>query len=72
RQGSDRREVRLDLSVRGRGLIESVTELRRHEIQRILEAVPRSERQDLVRAFRTFGNAAGEVPEEQWPRSWEL
>ncbi len=72
RQGSDRREVRLDLSDLGRGLVQRVTERRRREIRRILDAVPRSEREDLVRAFRTFGNAAGEVPENQWPRSWEL
>jgi DNA-binding MarR family transcriptional regulator len=72
RQGRDRREVRLDLRDRGRGLVQRVTERRRREIRRILDAVPRSEREDLVRAFRAFGNAAGEVPENQWPRSWEL
>jgi hypothetical protein len=25
-----------------------------------------------VRAFTTFGAAAGEVPEDGWKRSWEL
>ena len=72
RQGGDRREVRLDLNDRGRRLVESVTERRRDEIRRILAAVPRPERGELVRAFRTFARAAGEVPEDQWPRSWEL
>lgn len=72
RQADDRREVRLDLSDRGRRIVESVTEVRRSEIRRILDAVPSSERDVLVRAFRAFGRAAGEVPEEMWPRSWEL
>ncbi|MGH9563146.1 MAG: MarR family winged helix-turn-helix transcriptional regulator [Terracidiphilus sp.] len=72
REVGDRREVRLDLSDRGRALVAEVTERRREEIGRILAAVPVSEHKGLIRAFRRFGRAAGEVPEEQWPRSWEL
>jgi DNA-binding MarR family transcriptional regulator len=72
RQVDDRRQVRLDLSTHGRRLVENVTERRREEIRRILAAVPGPERGDLVRAFRTFARAAGEVSEDQWPRSWEL
>jgi DNA-binding MarR family transcriptional regulator len=72
RQADDRREVRLDLSDRGRHLVESVTERRREEIRRILSAVPRREHGELVQAFRTFARAAGEVPAEEWPRSWEI
>ena len=72
RQASDRRVVHLDLSGRGRLLVQSVTERRREEIRRILASIPRSERDGLIRAFRAFGTAAGEVPEGQWPRSWDL
>ncbi|HUC36928.1 MAG TPA: MarR family transcriptional regulator [Acidimicrobiales bacterium] len=72
RQAGDRREVRLDLSDHGRRIVENVTDRRRAEIRRILSAVPRPDRTELVRAFRAFARAAGEVPEEQWPRSWEL
>jgi DNA-binding MarR family transcriptional regulator len=72
RQLGDRREVRLDLTPKGRALVESVTDRRRVEIGRILAAIPESERDEIVHAFNTFGEAAGEVPEEQWPRSWEL
>lgn len=72
RQGGDRREVRLDLSERGRSLLVKVTEGRRAEIARILAAVPASEREHLVTAFQSFGRAAGEVPDDEWPRSWEL
>jgi DNA-binding MarR family transcriptional regulator len=71
-QGEDRREVQLDLTAGGRRLVESVTERRREEIRQILDAVPRQERGKVAAAFRTFAHAAGEVPEDQWPRSWEL
>jgi DNA-binding MarR family transcriptional regulator len=72
RQLGDRREVRLDLTPKGRALVESVTDRRREEIARILAAIPESERDEIVHAFHSFGEAAGEVPEDQWPRSWEL
>ncbi len=72
RQGSDRREVRLDLGERGRSLVAEVTDRRRVEIARILDEVPPSERQGLVDSFRSFGRAAGEVPDDEWPRSWDL
>ena len=72
RQTEDRREVRLELSDRGRRLVADVTELRRLEIGRILSAVPQRERAGLVGAFRAFGRAAGEVPDSEWPRSWDL
>ena len=72
RMTGDRREVRLELTNRGRQLVEKVTERRREEIRRILASVPREDRSDLVRAFQTFARAAGEVPEDQWPRIWEI
>src|SRR5581483_8220199 len=72
RQGGDRREVRLSLSDQGRRLVGDVTERRRIEIERILAAVPGPQRQGLVAAFRDFGRAAGEVPDQEWPRSWGL
>jgi len=68
----DRRVVLLDLSAAGRRLVERVTRSRRGEIERILEAVDPAERDALVRAFTAFGRAAGEVPEGDWQRSWEL
>jgi DNA-binding MarR family transcriptional regulator len=72
RQSADRREVRLDLAERGRRLVDAVTDRRRQEIVRIIAAVPARERARLVGAFQAFGSAAGEVPEDQWPRSWEF
>jgi DNA-binding MarR family transcriptional regulator len=72
RQGADRREVRLDLTANGRQLIESVTTRRRREIGQVLDQIPPGERDGLVRAFTAFAAQAGEIPEAQWPRSWEL
>ena len=68
----DRRVVLLDLSASGRRLVDRVTRQRRQEIGRILEAVDPAEHGALIRAFTTFGVAAGEVPEDGWQRSWEL
>ena len=70
--GNDRREVRLELAERGRRLVERVTERRREEIRRIVATVPASDRELLLRPFQVFGQAAGEIPDNVWPRSWEL
>jgi DNA-binding MarR family transcriptional regulator len=72
RQGADRREVRLELTPRGVMLLNAVTERRRKEIERILDAVPPRERRGLIKAFASFAEAAGEVPEATWQRSWDL
>jgi DNA-binding MarR family transcriptional regulator len=72
RPGGDRREVRLDLTAAGRDLVDRVTTRRRQEIRRILAGVDGADRAGLVRAFRAFGEAAGETPEEQWWAGWEL
>lgn len=72
RQGADRRAVRLDLTARGRQLVDSVTARRRLEIEHVLEKIPTGERAALARAFALFATHAGEIPEAQWPRSWEL
>ncbi|MGC2168554.1 MAG: MarR family winged helix-turn-helix transcriptional regulator, partial [Acidimicrobiales bacterium] len=68
----DRRGVTLDLSAAGQRLVTRVAQRRRREIARILAMVDPAEYENLVRAFTTFGDAAGEVPEDSWHRSWEL
>ena len=72
RDDGDRRTVVLDLSVKGRRLVDRVTHRRRQEIGQILTAVDPKERANLVRAFTAFGTAAGEIPEADWQRSWDL
>jgi DNA-binding MarR family transcriptional regulator len=72
RDEGDRRTVVLGLSAAGRQLVDRVTLRRSKEIGQILSAVDPKERANLVRAFTVFGNAAGEIPEADWQRSWDL
>jgi DNA-binding MarR family transcriptional regulator len=72
RDVGDRRVVVLDVSAGGRRLVDRVTRRRRKEIGQILTAVDPKERANLIRAFNMFGKAAGETPEGDWQRSWEL
>jgi len=72
RDEGDRRVVVLDASASGRRLVDRVTRRRRNEIGQIVGAVEPRERPNLIRAFNVFGKAAGEIPEGDWQRSWEL
>lgn len=72
RAGADRRAVELALTAAGRDLLDAVTAARRAEIAAILREVPASERRGIVTALRTFGEAAGEVPDHDWGSAWEL
>jgi len=71
-QGQDRREVQLALASHGRKIVEAVTTRRRAEIGRIVSSLAPGERDRIVKAFTSFAQAAGEIPEEAWPRSWDL
>lgn len=68
----DRRSVRLDLSSKGRHLVDAVTERRRVEIRALIDAVPSQERAALVHALNLLTQAAGEVPEQAWSTGWDL
>lgn len=72
RDEGNRRVVVLAASASGRRLVDRVTRRRRNEIGQIVRAVEPKERPNLIRAFNLFGKAAGEVPEGDWQRSWEL
>ena len=68
----DRRSVRVDLSARGRSLVDEVSARRRREIRELLRSVPSSSRAELVRALLLLRDAAGEVPEQSWSTGWDL
>jgi DNA-binding MarR family transcriptional regulator len=72
RQAADRRQVSLELTQRGRDLLEQVAAARHREIEHILRAVAPAERGTVLTAFTAFSTAAGEIPEAEWPRSWDL
>lgn len=56
----DRREVVIELTARGRRVVDRVTERRRAAIREVVEQMPRDEAQALVDALTTFAAAAGE------------
>jgi DNA-binding MarR family transcriptional regulator len=68
----DRRTIRLTLSASGRDLVRAVTERRRAEIARLLQAIPRSQQSALVDSLQRLTAAAGEVPEQDWSTGWDL
>ena len=68
----DRRAVRLALTAEGRVLVDAVTERRRTEIAGLLEGIPDAAQRSMVDALRLLGQAAGEVPEQEWSTGWDL
>jgi DNA-binding MarR family transcriptional regulator len=68
----DRRQVRLALTAKGLGLVTTVTDRRRVEIESILRALDPFDQRTLVRALNKFAMAAGEVPEQDWSTGWDL
>jgi DNA-binding MarR family transcriptional regulator len=71
RMVSDRRSVRVGAMPMGRSLVGEVTERRRREIARIVDAMAPESREVFVEALRAFAAAAGEVPEQSWSAGWE-
>lgn len=70
RATSDRREVRLALSVAGRRMVADVSGRRRTEVERIVAAMPVEGRRHVVEALRALADAAGEVPGADWALGW--
>jgi DNA-binding MarR family transcriptional regulator len=68
----DRRAVRVSLTGTGADLVAEVSRHRRAEIATIVERMPAAQRNPVVRALRTFADAAGEVPEQDWSLGWDL
>jgi DNA-binding MarR family transcriptional regulator len=67
---SDRREVRLTLTPAGRALVRAVTERRRDELVRIVDAMPGSTHQPVTSALQAISRAVGELPEREWWLGW--
>lgn len=71
RAPGDRRSVRVSLTSSGARLVREVTAARRTEIAAILTHMPVEGRAQVVTALRTFAQAAGEVPEQDWSLGWD-
>jgi len=63
---ADRREVVVELAAPAVQLLGAVTADRRRQIRQIVERLPPDAVDDLLRSFRAFSDAAGEVPDSQW------
>jgi DNA-binding MarR family transcriptional regulator len=70
RQAGDRRSVRITLTAQGRDLVAEVTRRRRAELARLLAALPPSEHEPVIAAFRAFAAAAGELPQPGAALGW--
>ena len=68
----DRRLIRLTLAEKGHALVAAVTDRRRAEIARLLEAIPSEQQAALVDSLQRLTAAAGEVPEQDWSTGWDL
>ena len=72
RSTSDRRLVKVSLTQSGRNLISQVTQKRREELSEILSRISPLDREPVLSALRTFADAAGTVPEQEWSLGWRL
>ncbi len=68
---TDRRNLVLELTPQGKGLVERVMDDRRAAIAGILERMPPSRRRALVPVLRSFAAAGGEVDVDAvWSLGW--
>ncbi|MDQ6783193.1 MAG: MarR family transcriptional regulator [Actinomycetota bacterium] len=70
RSRDDRRIVNVQLTEVGHEVVDRVTEHRRQDIARILEQMPTRGRKALTATLRTFAEAAGEAPQQDWALGW--
>jgi DNA-binding MarR family transcriptional regulator len=63
---TNRREVTIVLTPKGRRLVDSVTQERRAEIAQIVARVPARERTTLIHALHALGAAADEPADSDW------
>ena len=63
---ASRREVSIELTAKGRRLVDAVTERRRAEIATIAAKIPTRERQATVHALHALGEAASEPADAAW------
>lgn len=66
-----RREVQIDLTAKGRGIVRDVSAARRDDIERIVTRIPAPLRSATVEALAAFNDAAGEIPQPLWTLGWQ-
>ena len=71
RSAQDRRMISVHLTDAGRRLVREVIHRRRAEIERILEQMPAGGRKAVTASLRSFADAAGEAPDQDWALGWD-
>jgi DNA-binding MarR family transcriptional regulator len=69
RARADRRAVLVSITAAGRQVVDQATTRRRELIAGILAKLPLQQQQAAAVALRAFAEAAGEIPDSQWPAS---
>jgi DNA-binding MarR family transcriptional regulator len=67
RARADRRAVLVSITAGGRQVVDQATSRRRALIADILRNLPAGTQQAVASAMRAFADAAGEIPDGQWP-----
>ncbi|HEY7261749.1 MAG TPA: MarR family winged helix-turn-helix transcriptional regulator [Trebonia sp.] len=67
RARADRRSVLVSITAAGRAVVDQATARRRALIAEILHKLPLRQQREVARALMAFADAAGEVPDSQWP-----
>jgi DNA-binding MarR family transcriptional regulator len=67
---ANRRETVISLTIKGRDIVQRVTDVRRSEITRIVRRIPAGLRESTIVALEAFAGAAGELPEQSWSLGW--
>jgi DNA-binding MarR family transcriptional regulator len=68
RARTDRRAVLVSITGGGRQVVDLATARRRELLAEILGRLPASQQTAVAAALRAFAEAAGEIPDSQWPR----
>ena len=64
---SDRRAVLIAITAAGRAVVDQATARRRQLISAILVRLPEQAQHEVAGGLRAFAEAAGEIPDSQWP-----
>jgi DNA-binding MarR family transcriptional regulator len=67
RARADRREVLVSVTPAGREVVDQATAQRRELLAEILGRLPARQQAAVAAALQAFADAAGEVPDSQWP-----
>lgn len=67
RARTDRRAVLVSITGAGREVVDQATARRRDLIAAVLAELPSGRQREVAAALRAFAEAAGEVPDSEWP-----